>query len=149
VLLTPHILAGVAIVTLTPNPILGLIFVLLSHYFLDLFPHKEYTIKTIRAGQWSKSLPDFLKVFLDIILGLAAVFFIAGLSPLILAASFVTLIPDGLTLLYCIFPANKLLEKHLKIHWAINNICGNKKIPAFWGIASQITVVAVAIYFLL
>jgi len=70
VLLTPHILAGVAIVTLTPNPILGLIFVLLSHYFLDLFPHKEYTIKTIRAGQWSKSLPDFLKVFLDIILGL-------------------------------------------------------------------------------
>jgi len=144
-LLTPHILTGAAIIILVQNPILGLIFVLLSHYFLDLFPQTEYTIKTIRARQWSKSLPDFLKVFLDILLGLTIVFFITGYSPLILAAAAVALFPDGLTLLHCIFPANRLLKQHLKIHTAINDVCTNKKIPAVLGIVSQVIVIAIAI----
>lgn len=148
-LLTPHILIGAAIITSVQNPILGLIFVILSHYFLDLFPQTEYTIKTIRAGQWSKSLPDFLKVFLDIVLGLMIVFFLIGYSPLILLASAVSLLPDGLTLLHCVFPVNKLLKRHMKIHGAINAVCENKKIPAFWGIISQIIVMAAAIYLLI
>ena len=148
-LLTPHILTGVAIITLVQNPILGLIFVLLSHYFLDLFPQTEYTIKNIRTGQWSESLSDFLKVFLDIAFGLMIVFFLTGYSPLILLAGVVSLFPDGLTILHCIFPANSLLSKHLKIHAAINAVCENKRIPAFWGIVSQVLIVAVAIYLLL
>ncbi|MFH1780792.1 MAG: hypothetical protein ABH841_02210 [Candidatus Nealsonbacteria bacterium] len=148
-LLTPHILIGVAIITLVRNPILGLIFVLLSHYFLDLFPQKEYTIKTIKAGQWSKSFFDFSKVFLDIFLGLTIIFFITGYSYLILTAVFASLIPDGLTLLHCIFPKNRLLKKHMKIHGAINAVCENKKIPVFWGIASQAAAIAAAIYFLI
>ncbi|MFH1424018.1 MAG: hypothetical protein ABIG29_03670 [Candidatus Nealsonbacteria bacterium] len=147
-LLTPHILTGVAIIALVQNPILGLIFVLLSHYFLDLFPQTEYTVKTIRAGKWRKSLPDFSKVFSDIALGLMIIFFIKGFSPLILVAGAVSVFPDSLTLLYCIFPANKLLGKHMRIHGAINALCENKKIPGFLGIASQIIVIAVAIYFL-
>ncbi len=148
-LLTPHILIGAAIVTKVQNPILGLIFVLLSHYFLDLFPQTEYTIKTIKSGQWSKSLPDFLKVFCDIFFGLMIVFFITGYSPLILMACAVGLFPDGLTLLQCIFPANKLLKRHVKIHGVINAIGENKKIPAFWGIISQVIAITVAIYLLL
>lgn len=147
-LLTPHILTGVAIIILVQNPILGLLFVLLSHYFLDFFPQKEYTIKTIRAGQWSRSRPDFLKVFLDIFFGLAVVFFLTGFSPLILTAAAVSLFPDGLTLLYCIFPKNSLLNNHWKIHKAINAVCENKKIPVFWGIASQIMVMIIAIFLL-
>jgi len=148
-LLTPHILTGVAIIILVQNPILGLIFVLLSHYFLDIFPHTEYIIKNIRAGQWSRSLPDFLKVFLDIVLGLTIVFFITGYSPLILLACAVSLFPDGLTLLYYIFPANKLFKRHMKIHVAINAVCENKKIPGFLGIISQVIVITVAIYLLI
>ncbi len=147
-LLTPHILTGVAIITRIQNPILGLIFVLLSHYFLDLFPQTEYSIKNIRAGQWKKSLPDFLKVFLDIMLSLAIVFLTKSFSPLILAAIFIALFPDGLTLLHCIFPKNQPLKKHMKIHTAINAVCENKKIPAVLGIVSQIIVIAVAIYLL-
>lgn len=147
-LLTPHILTGVAVITLIQNPILGLIFVLLSHYFLDLFPQTEYTIKTIRARQWSKTLPDFTKVFLDILLGLTIVFFVTGYSRLILAAVGVALFPDGLTLLHCIFPTNRLLKKHMKIHSAINDVSKNKKIPSFWGIVSQVVVIIVAIYLL-
>jgi len=148
-LLTPHILIGAAVIAAIKNPILGLIFVLLSHYFLDLWPQTEYTIKTIRAGQWSSSLPDFLKVFLDILLGLTIVFLITGYSPLIIAACLAAILPDGLTLLHCIFPENKLLAMHMKMHKEINAVCENKKIPAFWGILSQAAAVAMAIYFLL
>ncbi|OGZ24298.1 MAG: hypothetical protein A2896_00310 [Candidatus Nealsonbacteria bacterium RIFCSPLOWO2_01_FULL_43_32] len=147
-LLTPHILVGVAIITKVQNPILGLIFVLLSHYALDFFPHTEYDIKTIRAKQWDKSGPDFLKVFLDIFIGLVIVFFTTGYSPLILTAATVSLFPDGLTLFYCIFPTNGLFKKHLEMHGAINTVCENKKIPAVLGIASQAAIVALAIFFL-
>ena len=148
-LLTPHILVGVAIITLFQNPILGLVFVLLSHYFLDLFPHNEYTIKTIRAGQWGKSLPDFLKVFLDITIGLIIVFFTAGFSPLILGACAMSILPDSLTLIHCIFPTNRLLNKHSKMHIAINYVYKNKKIPAVFGVLNQIIAAAIAIYLLL
>ena len=148
-LLTPHILTGVAIITLTQNPILGLIFVLLSHYFLDLFPQQEYTIKTIRDRQWKKSPRDFSKVFLDIGFGLMIIFLMKGFSPLVLVASAIALFPDSLTLFYCIFPANRLLKKHAKIHTAINAVCENKKIPAVWGIVSQVAVIVIAIFLLL
>ncbi len=147
-LLTPHILTGAAIVTRVQNPILGLIFVLLSHYFLDVFPQTEYSVKNIRSGQWSKSLPDFLKTFADIALGLVIIFLTVGYTPLVLIAAFLAIFPDGLTLLHCIFPANRLLRKHLKIHWAINAVFENKKLPAFWGSVSQGAVVIVAIFLL-
>ena len=147
-LLTPHILTGAAIVTRVQNPLFGLIFVLLSHYFLDLFPQTEYSIKNIRSGRWSKSLPDFLKTFVDIALGLSIVFLTVGYAPLVLIAVFTAIFPDGLTLLYCIFPTNRLLKKHSKIHLAINTVFENKKLPAFWGVASQIAIIAVAIFFL-
>ncbi len=147
-LLTPHILAALAIVTKVQNPILGLFLAFLSHYLLDVFPQKEYSIANIRNRSWSKSLPDFLKVFSDILVGLIIVFLLGGFRPLFLVAIFLALVPDGFTLLHCIFPANKLLKKHLKMHTAINAIGENKKIPAFWGIASQIAVVIVTIFLL-
>ena len=147
-LLTPHILIGVAIITQVHNPILGLVFVLLSHYFLDIFPQTEYSVKNIRSKQWSKSLPDFIKTFLDIVFGLVIIFWTVGYTPLILVAVFVTIFPDGLTLLHCIFPANSLLKKHMKIHAAINAFFENKKLPAFWGIVSQVVMVAIAILLL-
>ncbi|MFH1575522.1 MAG: hypothetical protein ABIB55_01085 [Candidatus Nealsonbacteria bacterium] len=148
-ILTLHILTGAAIITLVQNPILGLFFVLSSHYLLDILPHTKYTIKNIQAGQWSRSLSDFLKVFFDMFLGITIVFFIIGRSPLILASLAVTLFPDGLTFLYYIFPTNKLLERHKKIHKTIHIVGENKKIPVFWGIISQVIVIVAAIYLLL
>ena len=148
-LLTPHILVGVAIIILVHNPILGLIFILASHYLLDLLPHAEYSINNIKSGQWKKSSPDFLWAFLDMTLGMIIVFLTVGFTPLILIAVFVAIFPDGLSILYGIFPSNKALIKHNKIHMAINSICENKKIPIFWGIVSQVLVMAIAIYLLL
>lgn len=148
-LLTPHILIGAAIIANVQNPILGLFLVLLSHYFLDFFPQKEYGIDNLRERRWSKSLPDLLKVFVDIIIGLLIVFLLIGLTPLVLIVIFIAIFPDGLTLLYFIFPKNILLKKHKKLHSKINAVCENKKIPVFWGVISQIAVMAIAIYFLL
>lgn len=147
-LLTPHILAGVAIITKTPDPVLGLFLVFLSHYFLDAFPQKEYSVKNIQDRRWRKSLPDFFKVFSDIALGLLIVSLFTNYNPLVLIAVFLAIFPDGLTLLYFIFPSNKLLAKHRTLHSGINEICGNKKITVFWGIVSQIAVMALTILLL-
>ena len=148
-LLTPHILAGVAIITNVQNPALGLILVFLSHYFFDCFPQTEYSIKNIKEGCWSKTMPDFLKVFSDITLAMFIVFFLINYNPLILAVIFLAILPDGITFLSCVFPKNKLFIAHQKVHNAINEIGENKKIPVFWGIFSQIAVMALAIFFLL
>lgn len=148
-LLTPHILAGVAVFSSISNPALGLFLAFLSHYFLDCFPQKEYSIENIRERRWRKSLPDFLKVFSDIILGFLIVFLITGYNPLILAAAFIAILPDGLTMLTIIFNKNGLLKKHGELHATVNAFCENKGLPVFWGVFSQVAVIALAIFFLL
>lgn len=148
-LLTPHILVGVAIITKVQNPIWGLLLVFLSHYFLDAFPQKEYSVANIRERRWRKSLPDFLRVFSDIILGLVIVSLITDYHLFTFIAVFLSILPDGSTLLHTIFPHNKLLAKHQAWHFNINAICQNKKIPVIWGIISQVAISVLAIFFLL
>ena len=148
-LLTPHILTGVAIITKVRNPVLGLLLVFLSHYFLDCFPQREYSIKNIKERRWRKSLPDFLKVFFDISFGVLLVFFLSENNPFVFAAIFLAILPDGFTLFYNIFPKNKMLIKHQRWHASINALGENKRLPAYWGVVSQIAVMALAIFFLL
>lgn len=147
--LTPHILAGAAALTLAPNPVLGLIFAILSHYLMDFVPHVAYSIENIREKQWGRSLPEFLKVFLDATLGFGTVYLILGPSPVIFLAGFLAVAPDGLTFLHVIFPGNKLLGKHSQMHQAINCVGENEKIPVFLRIACQAAVALAAISLLL
>lgn len=148
-LLTPHILAGAAVFSSLPNPVLGLSLAFLSHYFLDSLPQKEYSIKNIREKNWKNSLPDFLKVSADIGLGFIVIWLTAGYNPIVFLAGFLAILPDGLTLLTIIFEKNGLLRKHDRLHDAINDFAENKKFPDFWGIFSQALVMALAIFFLL
>lgn len=148
-LLTPHILIGVAIITKVRNPVLGLILVFLSHYASDCFPHVEYSIENIKGRRWGKSLPEFLKIFFDISFGVWLALSLAGNNLLIFAAVFLAVLPDSLTLLYAIFPENKILIKHQGWHARINAPSENKKLPAYWGIISQIVVMTLAIFLLL
>ncbi len=148
-LLTPHILAGAAIFSNVANPVLGLSLAFLSHYFLDLFPQKEYSIANIRSRCWKQSLPDFIKVFSDMLLGLLIIFLIVGYNPFFFIAALVAIVPDGFTMLTLIFSKNQLLKKHDKLHAAINAFCENKNLPAFWGVSSQLITVGLAIFFLL
>lgn len=131
------------------NPVLGLILAFFSHYLLDLPPQKEYSVENIKEKRWRKSFFDFLEVFSDIALGIALILLFSKNTPLIFAAAFSAIVPDGFTILAILFPQNKLLAKHQGIHKAINNVLGNKKIPPFWGIVSQILVIGAAIFFLL
>lgn len=148
-LLTPHILTGVAIVTKVPNPILGLLLVLLSHYFIDCFPHWEYSIENIKGRRWGESLLEFLKIFFDFSFGVLLVLFLSENNPFVLAAVFLAVLPDGLSLLYAVFRKNKILIKHQRWHVYIHTLSKNKRLPAYWGIVSQIAVMALAIFFLL
>jgi len=147
--LTFHILAGVTVFHLTQNTIWGFIFAFLSHYFLDALLHQDYSIRNIENRLWKKSLPDFSKAFLDIVFGFSMVFLINGCNIPILIAGWLAILPDGFTLLYRIFPNNKLLAGHHKIHSLINTIGENKKIPVLTRIVSQFVVGAIAICLLI
>ena len=145
-ILTAHLLAGAAIASkIQPAP-LALFLAFLSHYFLDLIPHWEYSIDNIKGKRWGKSLFDFLKVGLDILAGVLLIFLFSENQPIIYAGAFLAIFPDGLTLFGLIF-SNKLLEHnddfHNKIHF-LKDI----KIPLFWEIFSQALVGGLAILFL-
>lgn len=146
--LTPHILTGVAIITFVQNPILGLFLAFLGHYFLDCLPQIEYSIDNLKKRNWRTSLPDFLKVFSDISLGLSLVFLFSKNTPYIFAAAFLAILPDGFTFLNIILPKNKLLKRHSIFHKNIQILGESKKIPVWVKISSQIAVMAAAIYLL-
>lgn len=149
-LLTPHLLTGAVIASKILNPLLALPLAYLSHYLLDLPPQTEYSIKNIREKRWNRSFLDFSKVFLDISLGISLISLLSKGSPVIFAAALLAIIPDSMTLLHILFPNNKLLVRHQRFHIAVNDVCDSedKKIPAFWGILSQVVVIITAIYLL-
>jgi hypothetical protein len=144
---TCHILAGAAIAGKTQNPFLGLLFALLSHYLLDFIPHEEYPVN---RGEkiWKTPLREMLKAVVDLSFGFLIVFILSKNTALALAGGFFAIIPDALTLFLYIFPENKLLKLHYDFH--INKIHVLKtKIPRFWRIVTQITVILVSVFFLL
>jgi hypothetical protein len=148
-LLSAHILTGAAIAAKIQNPILGIFLAFLSHYLLDILPHAEYSIENIKTKQWKKSTPDFFRVFLDAFLGIALIILITNNNFVALLGGLAAMVPDGLTLLFILFPKNKLLKLHQKGHSWLNGFIIKREIPYFWGILSQIAISAVAIYFLL
>ncbi|MBI2626004.1 MAG: hypothetical protein HYW69_00210 [Candidatus Nealsonbacteria bacterium] len=146
-ILTAHIITGAAVAAKISNPILAIPLALLSHYFLDSLPQTEYTIENIKKGRWNKSFFDFLKVFLDIFFGILIVTLFSSNNPAIFIAAFSAMIPDGITLLSILFPQNKSIMQHQKLHKAVNDIYDSetKRKPPILGILVQIIVVLAAI----
>ena len=149
-ILTPHLLLGAAIASRISNPFLALPLALISHFLLDSLPTKEYSVLSIREKHWGKTFPDFIKVFLDIAFGISLILLFSRDNAVIFAAAFLAIAPDAITILNENFPKNKLFIQHQKIHMAANCIFDpkSKKIPAFWGVLSQVAVAAIAILFL-
>jgi len=79
-ILLVHLLFGALIGQKILNPVLAIVLAFLSHYFLDFFPHIEYSIKNISEKRWKKSLPDFLKIFLDLAAGIILIFIFSALA---------------------------------------------------------------------
>ena len=149
-IISAHIVAGAAIAAKTQNPVLGIFLAFLSHYVLDLPPHKpEYSVRNIEKRIWKKSYIDFLKAFLDLSAGFAIVYILVGRGLIPYLGGFAAAIPDGLSLLYIIFPNNKLLRLHIDIHNKLNQFPGKIKESLFWGIVTYIVIFGVSIYFLL
>ncbi len=147
-ILLVHMLFGAAIGASINNISLAIMLAFLGHYFLDFFPHIEYSINNIRDNNWKKSLSDFLKVFLDFSLGILTIFIFSNNQPLIYLGAFIALIPDGLTIISKLFP-NKILALHDKIHGGkIHYLTKQKKFPIFWRIYTQVLTLIISIILL-
>lgn len=139
-----HIFIGAVIAAKIGFLPLIIIFALLSHYLLDLLPHNEYSIDNIRQKNWKKSKLDFLKIFLDLAIGILFVSFvqyIAGVDYYVLfVGAIASVFPDILTVLNFIFPDNIILKYHIYLHRKIHIFSkynlrpsqNYKKIP-LWG----------------
>ena len=138
-------LFGAAIGSVITNPLLAIILALLGHYFLDIFPHVEYSIDNLQNKNWKKILPDAAKVFMDFTAALLAIFLLSKNQPIIYFCAMVAIIPDGLTMAHYVFP--KLgLAAHDKFHGEkIHYLTKQKKFPVFWRIATQVLAVGISI----
>jgi len=147
-ILLAHMLLGAVVGYQIKNIPLAIILALLCHYFLDLFPHVEYNIDNITSSVWKKSLPDFLKVFLDFAFGIMLIFLFSKNQPMIYACAIIAIIPDGFTLI-SYASNNKWLAKHDKIHGGIiHYLTKQKKFPLFWRILTQMASVIVCLLLL-
>ncbi|OGZ68562.1 MAG: hypothetical protein A3D44_01270 [Candidatus Staskawiczbacteria bacterium RIFCSPHIGHO2_02_FULL_42_22] len=147
-ILLAHMLLGAVVGYQIENIPLAIVLAFLCHYFLDLFPHVEYSINNLHDKKWKKSLPDMAKVFLDFILGLGIIFLVSKNQPLIYIGALIAIVPDGLTLISYAFP-NKVMAAHDYIHTKKIHYFKYKKISNFWRILTQVISVSICILVLL
>jgi len=159
-ILATHFIVGAAVATNIPNPLLGLLAAIFSHYLLDIIPHRDYSIENLRRQRWKESLGDFSKTGLDFAVGVLVVFYFAK-DPLFgFLAGSLAIIPDQLAFLSAGFFKSKLLAAHQNLHCylpdAVGRLAGyanaeefSKKIPLLLGAAEQLLIIVVAIFFLL
>ena len=145
-ILTPHLLTGAAIASGISNPILGLSLAFLSHYFLDMLPHWEYSIKNVKSKNWIGAVPESMRIIADFSIGVLLIVAITERTPFALLGAGFGIMTDLLGFLGVVFP-NKLLRYYDYLH-AKTHFWRHRKIPSVIGILSQILVIAAATYFL-
>lgn len=148
----PHTVVGAAIAVKLGNPALALPLAFLSHFALDPIPHWNPHLYTEmkKNGQVSKTSKMFM--IGDVVLSLAAGFFIAykmlpntALFSLALAGAFVAVFPDLLKSPYYLLKMkNPLLVRYVEVERSIQ---GNSS-PVF-GIATQLLVTIAAFWWAL
>jgi hypothetical protein len=143
-ILLVHLLFGAAIGHIIKNPLIAVVFAFLGHYFLDLFPHIEYPIGNIQNKQWRKSIPDFLKVTIDFLIGITIIYFFSKNEPIVYVCAFFAILPDGLTLLSFVFQ-NKLLKMQADFHRGKIHFLRDKKVSIFWRNFIQIAIAVISI----
>lgn len=142
-ILSTHFLAGAAVAEYTDSPLLIVTIPLTVHFILDSIPHWEYM-------EDEKEIPKKIPlIVLDFISGPAIIFILFLVNNLsywslfwLFFGGFFGILPDGMSLLYFVFPKNTFLKKifafHEKIHF--------KEMLAWkYGIPSQLLIDIVAI----
>lgn len=144
-ILLAHMLFGAAFGANIPNPYLALALAFLGHYFLDLFPHVEYSVDNIRNKNWRKSFFDVVKVIIDFLLAIIIISLFSNKEVIIYLCAFITIIPDAFTVISSVFE-NKILKMHDKIHTEkIHYLTKQKKFSLFWRIATQALAIIISI----
>ena len=144
-ILLVHMLLGALIGQKIANPFIAVILAFLGHYFLDLFPHAEYSVDNITEKRWKKALPDIAKVILDFSTGIFLIFFFSNNNPIVYVCAFFAILPDGLSVLHLFFK-NRALGMHKKIHHDKVHFLKHKKISNLWKISSQIITVIICLF---
>ncbi len=93
-----HIIFGAAIVSIIKPVWLAFLLALLSHYFLDAFPHWEYSIKPIKENS-KNQLVSYVKVFTDFFLGFVVIYLSPKFSWQLALGGFLAIFPDGISYL--------------------------------------------------
>jgi len=144
-----HMITGAVLAGGGGNAGEAIVLGLTSHYFLDSIPHIEYKIENIVRGNF-KAAKEFAKIFLDLLIGLAIVFYLLqnknfGQMAIILTGAFFAILPDGLVFLdFGIQDKNKniftkFLGKHGQAHKKIHSTATNKILT----VSAQIIVIGV------
>lgn len=111
-MITPHVLVGASLATTISNPFILVASAFISHFVLDMIPHKDYEITPLKA--------NFYKLVIDAGVSAILLFSVVGNLPLekqVLFAlgGFFGILPDGLWMLYRLFNW-KFLERYVEIH---------------------------------
>lgn len=152
-----HVAAGILIARKVKFLPLAALLAFLSHYILDFIPHPEYSAQNIKNKRWKKSRPDFLRVMLDVGLGLTLIVIAHHVTKIsyfaLLITSFFSILPDMLSALNWQYPNNKILKYHAYLHQKIHfqeepeskKHGANRKTSAYMKVFWQILVVLIGI----
>lgn len=156
-ILLVHMLFGAAVgyktYSLTNNVWLAIFFALLSHYFLDIFPHIEYlksvenSIKKVKFEKFNSYFGDMSKIVLDFILGIFFIFVVSKNYPAIYLYAFLAIVPDGFTVVNLFFK-NPVLAIHQKFHGNIQYFTKKEKFSVFWRISTQVLAFLISVILL-
>lgn len=119
-----HVLAGAVIARYFPDILPIIILSLVSHFILDIIPHRDnlfkrkvsrnsYKIKITKKAVFFELLDALISLFLIVIICLQFQ------SMLMLLGIFISLLPDLIKLNHFLFKKNKIFIKYLYFHSAI------------------------------
>lgn len=122
-ILSTHFIAGAAAASFSDSPIVLIAVPLILHFVMDAVPHWEYVED---ESELKHKIPQIaIDLFSGPILIILALLLLGNLNLKLLIwlfiGGFFGMLPDGLSLLYFIFPKNKLLKKFFSLHMAIHN----------------------------
>ncbi len=144
-ILLAHMLLGALIGQKIGSAIVAIILALLSHYFLDFFPHIEYDIDKIKLKEWKNAKSQILNVLLDFFSGLLLILLFFNKTIIVFICALIAVIPDCLSALE-LFWQNEDLKKHNYFHQERIHFLKYKKISNAWRISTQILVVIISLW---
>lgn len=160
---TPHIIIGAAIGAKTQDLGLIVVLALLIHFIMDKLPHWDYDLPAVfREFRKNKKikplLSDFVKMAIDITIGLLIVFFIIWYKnflnfdylPFILFGISISLLPDIILGFASLVPGKtaRRIDKIGKFfHYKLKNKQKEGKIT-FLGLLTEILTIVIAIIIL-